>query len=339
MLEFCKKLEFKKIDELKKNTWHTLQEDFKILCNPYTFGDSYALFKTKEHTLLNLNDCVVSTEQAAARLAKQVGTVDVLFTQFGYANKVENTPDTAERQAASREKLQRIRYQFEQLKPTYIVPFASYIYFCHTDNAYMNDGIHKIDTVHTFIENELHAKSIVMYPGDQWAIGENWDSLAAIEKYLPDYANVPKQPLLHPVKIELAQLKAQGLQFIETLINGYPALKKRMDAKQMKIFLTDYNRSFVFSGKTGLHEAEFPAETCDILLNSDSLNYFFKFLWGWQTLAINAKYQVPAKGNYENVHFFLELAAKLNSKTPYNRIFPPLPLRVIRKLKQVLLPG
>jgi UDP-MurNAc hydroxylase len=337
--EFCKKLEFKKIEELKKDTWYTIHEDFKILCNAYTFGDSYALFKTKQHSLLNLNDCVVSTERAAARLAKQVGTVDVLFTQFGYANKVGNTADHEERKAASQEKLQRIRYQFEHLKPTYIVPFASYIYFCHTDNGYMNDGINKIDTVHTFIENELHAKSVVMYPDDSWNIGDHWDSSQAIQKYLLDYADIPNQPLLTSVKIELSQLKAQAQKFIDLLIEGYPPIKKRMEAKQMNIFLTDYNRSFVFSGKTGLTESDSVPDNCDILLNSDALNYFFKFLWGGQTMAISAKYQLPPNGKYENVHFFLELAAKLNSKTPYNHIFPPLPLRVMRKLKQVLLPG
>lgn len=338
VLEFCKKMEFKEIIELKKNTFHTIDNDFKILCNAYTFDDSYALFKTKELTILNLNDCVVSTEKDAAQLAAQVGTVDVLFTQFGYANKVGNTKDTALRKAASKEKMQRIRYQFEHLKPKYIVPFASYIYFCHADNAYMNDGINKIDEISAFIENELHAKSIVLYPNDHWTITEDWNSQPSIQKYLSDYAAISNHSLFLPSKIELSELKTQGQKYIELLIKGYPKSKKRMDAQKMKIFLRDYNQSFVFYGKTGLAESDELMDNCDIVLNSDSLYYFFKFLWGGQTMCVNAKYQVPSKGNFNNVYFYIELAGSLNNQKSYDWVFPALSTRVIRKIKGILMP-
>jgi UDP-MurNAc hydroxylase len=336
VLEFCKKMEFKEIIELKTNTFHTIDTDFEILCNAYTFDDSYALFKTKNHTLLNLNDCVINTDQAAAQLAKQVGTVDVLFTQFGYAKKIGNTTDTAERIASSKEKLQRIGYQSAYLKPKYIVPFASYIYFCHVDNAYMNDGIFKVDSVSTFIEKELGVKSVVLYPNDSWNIGEDWNSQPSIQRYLQDYADIPNRPLLASSKIDLSELKDQSQKFIGELVKGYPKSKKRVEATEMKIFLTDYNRFFTLSGKTGLIESEITGDAFDIALNSDSLNYMFKFLWGGQTLGVNAKFQISPNGNSKNAYFFIELAGHLNNKTSYDKVFPILTTRIIRKIKRVL---
>ena len=120
----------------------TLAHDMRIAVFPYSEGDSWALIQSGTRTLLNLNDCVVSTpaqcQDVLAKVAALAPRIDVLLTQFGYANWVGN-PDQPERhRRAAAEKIERMALQVGMLKPGLIVPFASFVYFSHPDNAYLN---------------------------------------------------------------------------------------------------------------------------------------------------------------------------------------------------------
>ncbi len=329
VISFCKKLEFKEQVELPKNKFYTIEEDFKILCNPYTDGDSYALFKTDKHSLLNLNDCVVNTEEKAEELRSLVGKVDVLFTQFGYANKVGNIGDTELRKAASNEKLERIRIQKKVFNPKTIVPFASFVFFCHEENDYMNSGINKIEVVDFFIEQELKTQSVVLYPNDTWQIGEVWDSKASIEKYSKDYDKIKQYELFSSAKIDLAILKEEANRFIKK-IKAHVADRhaKKLNAK---IYLSDYGLSFLLSAGNGLNEVEYDQNSCDISLSSESLYYVFNHLWGGDTLTVNARFQTPPGGNLNNFSNFSSIASNLNMGQTF--VFPTLLNRVRKKIQ------
>ena len=43
------------------------------------------------------------------------------------------------RQEAAEEKLYRIKIQYDVLKPSLVIPFASFVYFAKEENYYMND--------------------------------------------------------------------------------------------------------------------------------------------------------------------------------------------------------
>ncbi|WP_332848402.1 MBL fold metallo-hydrolase [Massilia sp. S19_KUP03_FR1] len=120
----------------------TLGHDMRIAVFPYSEGDSWALIQSGGRSLLNLNDCVVNTPDQCREVQAQVAAlaprIDVLLTQFGYANWVGN-PDQPERQQqAAAEKITRMALQIGMLKPGLILPFASFVYFSQPDNAYLN---------------------------------------------------------------------------------------------------------------------------------------------------------------------------------------------------------
>lgn len=336
VLDFCRKLEFKTLISLKENQFYTLAEDFEILCNPFVDGDSYALFKTPTQRVLNLNDCVINTKGNAARLASLIGPVDVLFTQFGYANKVGNTADTAQRKAASKEKLQRIRLQTEYLKPRIVVPFASFIYFSHEENKYMNDGMNDIGHVHEFIRDELQIPCTVLYPNDSWNINTSWDSRDSIQKYRNDMQAISSRSFLHATTVDIEALQRQAKKFLDTIQKGYPPIKKLLETKTTSIYLTDHQQAFLLSGKDGLTAHTASYDTCDVALGSESLSYVFKYLWGGDTLHINARFQIPSHGDYSRFRSFGELASALNRKIPYSQLFPSLPLKVIKKIRRMI---
>ena len=94
--------------------------------------DSYCLININKLTILNLNDCVVSNEESAYKIKNSIkditNNIDILFTQFGYANWISNKEDSESRKVKAEEKNKRIYIQNKILKPKAIIPFASFIF-------------------------------------------------------------------------------------------------------------------------------------------------------------------------------------------------------------------
>lgn len=336
VFDYCKKNGFDTIVELKKDEYFTLSEDLKILCNPYTDGDSYALFSTNNLKILNLNDCIVNTPEKAEQIAKITGEVDVLFTQFGYANKVGNENEIQLRIEASNEKLERIRHQVRFLKPKSIVPFASFIYFCHEENAYMNRGLNRIEKVFDFISLELKTPCVVLYPGDQWEVCQTHDSLSSVQKYQHDYEKIQAISLIKTQSVELTELKDKCMDFMNMLKKNNTRYRRDIGSMYANIYITDYKRSFSMTGRKGLTEINLEYNDCDIAVSSEALYYCFKFLWGFGTLNINARFQTPKNGDCSRINRFMNLALHINRGEAYVHLFDPFYDKVRFKIKHEL---
>ena len=116
-----------------------LDGDMAVTVFPYENGDSYCLIKSHGRSILNLNDCAVRTPAACRAIARASGPIDVLLTQFGYANWAGNPDQPALRIKAAQDKTRSMALQIETLKPRITIPFASFIHFSNADNTYLND--------------------------------------------------------------------------------------------------------------------------------------------------------------------------------------------------------
>ena len=107
------------------------------------YVDSYCLINVNKFFILNINDCVFNnkefTEDLNAKTKLFTNNIDILFTQFGYANWISNKEEFELRKKKADEKNKRIQIQNQILNPDAIIPFASFIYFCHHDNFFNND--------------------------------------------------------------------------------------------------------------------------------------------------------------------------------------------------------
>ena len=334
VVQFCKSIGFKNTIELEPNTYYRIDKALKILCNPAGGGDSYAVFKTKDTTILNLNDCVVNSRNIAKDISQSVGIVDILFTQFGTAKKIGNENDKDQRIASSKRKLERIRYQNEYFKPKYIIPFASYIYFSHEENFYMNSGANNIKDVYNFITNQLNTNCHILYPGDNWDVTKPHSSENAISKYLFDQKNLSSRPIRKSKIVPITELLIQSKKFINTIKEKNKNISSIINIMMTRIYLTDYKCSFLLSGNKGLIKTKVSYNDCDIALHSDSLSYFFNNLWGGDTLSVNARYQTPKRSTPWNFYYFVDIASFTNRNEKYR--FSSKELFVIRYiLKQI----
>ncbi|MFS0556792.1 hypothetical protein [Brevibacillus sp. 179-C9.3 HS] len=265
-------------------------------------------------TILNLNDCEVSTTQEAKDILDRVGDIDLLWTQFSYAGWAGNKEDYLLRKKRAMEKLARVKKQVEVLHPLYVIPFASFAWFCHDENYYMNDAINRVDKVYRLLQEETEAEPIILYPGDTWTPHADHDPSKALSLYSLDYENMSSSPtLLTSVKIELDELNRAGLDFKKQIREDNHSLFLTI-VKPVTFYLSDYQKTFRFSLADGL--VEFPCDPleCDVDLSSEALHYCFNHLWGWSTLRINGRLQVP-KGQKARFNRFVMLGhvAQLNN--------------------------
>lgn len=313
--QFCHKLGFKEIIELKEDVPFHLNEDFSIICNAYTDGDSYAMFQVEGKKILNLNDCIVNSIQAAQEIQAKIGNIDWLFTQFGYANKIGNLSDVDLRVKASKEKLNRINLQCHVFQPSVVIPFASFVYFCHEDNVYLNEGVNDIADVYQFIKEETNATCVVLYPNDRWNEHMEWDSMSAIRMYTQDSKEKVGKELLRSVKIEKNLLIENSKKFVEQLKMGFARKKMLIGKMNALIFLTDYNETVLLTGDNGIEFLSSEDQNWDLSLSSEALNYCFKELWGGETLRINGRFQTGE--HYNKFRQFSDIASCLNRKEAF----------------------
>lgn len=303
VVSFCRKLGFREVVELQPDGWLTLGNNLNILCEPYQEGDSWLMVRSNDGSLLNTNDCGIIDKRLGRKIKQKVGRVDVLLTQFSYAFWAGNRDDHAYRKKIADEKLQGYRFQCDLFEPKYTIPIASFVWFCHEENYFLNDGINRPQQVYDFLKVHTTAVPVILYPGEYYVPGENHDSEASIRKLNRDFERVMNNPPLVKAKsVDKNELLEKAKKFTESLKQNYGFYVNFLN--QAKIYLQDYKESYKLSIGSGLTAEPYRREDCDIELSSDSLDYCFRFPWGSDTLGINGRYQRPPNGNYSNFYNF-----------------------------------
>jgi UDP-MurNAc hydroxylase len=311
---FCKALQFKEVVELFPDKPLRLDDSISVLCEKIrNQSDSWLHIDTPEFKILNLNDCYFKDEKDLRRIKQKIGPLDLLLCQFSYANWCGNRDAVEERKAAAREKTDEMQMQIRILRPEFVIPFASFVWFCNEDNYFMNREVNRIDFVLDWLEALGDVKPIVMYPEFEWKIGSKYErSREAIERYLIDYERVFSGGALFKNESKcLGELKASADDYAKR------SLLKNDRAKLLSLppficYLTDLHRAFEFSFREGLLEANCQPDGADVALSSQALHYCFQFDWGFSTLEVSGRFEKPPKGNYNNVAQYLWVSELMN---------------------------
>lgn len=261
--------------------------------------DSWMVLKASGKTLVNVNDCVFGADDELERISQAAGPVDVLFTQFSFASWVGNPDDPARIKKAAAEKFEEIKRQVRLLKPRYVVPFASYVWFCHRDNFYMNAYANTVLQVAELLRS-LDVVPIVLAPGDVWQVGNPWDNTSSLARYAAATEKLSKS----------AELTAPSVLTVEVLTQAATAwrnkgLEKNSPYKLRQLpaarfWVHDLHQAFELSYRSGLVAVTLPEKQCDVAMCSDSLKYCLDFDWGWDTIQVAGTFTKPADGHFKN---------------------------------------
>jgi len=309
VLGFCEKVGFRTM-ELSLTQPVSVDGRFTATSGRTDDYDSWLLVEAEGCKVLNLNDCMVNSAAKAAAIRKRTGSVDLLLSQFGYAQWVGNPEDRELRRQAAAEKMERLRYQTLALQPRFLIPFASFVYFSHEENAYLNDHLGNVAQVVEFLQRETSAQPIVLYPGDRWEIGGPWSNTAALQAYERDYRR-EKSPLRTSPAVPEDELVKLGRNYVKRVCerNNVPLailLERVMPnalARHVRIRLWDLDRTVLFGLAEGLRfvDGDDPA---DVEMGSDSLAYILRFDWGMGTLEVNGRFRASPLGKQKLLSTF-----------------------------------
>jgi len=290
--------------------------------------DSYSILEMDGSTIVNANDCVLDDE-SLRELACSIEKCDVLLSQFSYASYISNPDKPEVRMEAVKEKFREIRKLIDTLSPTYVVPFASYIYFCHEENFYMNDSIADVKAVADEISG-AGPIPVVLYPGDSlnftnahFETTVSTVTQAAISRYKSDLSNIEIKYLTSDKIYSMQELRAASEIYLDRIFkaNGWLILKTvcaldtllsfllRKDIlgfKACSIHITDIDQTVTFDWLKGLNVAN-DKTIFDIEMSSESLHYIFKFDWGFSTLNVNGRLIENAQGGLWRVSRIMSL--------------------------------
>ena len=281
-----------------------LGPDMRITVFSYSEGDSWCVIGSGERTILNLNDCALTTaaqcQAVKAKLDKVTPRVDLMLTQFGYANWVGNPGDTALHKAAAVEKIERIALQIGHLKPTLVVPFASFVYFSHPENAYLNEGQNSPQAItdtpllarHASLVRFLQPGSVVDLDKDTPASLRNEHERAVAHwMALKDkgYGLLPAQPVA-----SLDEVKAAFMQYRGTLdakLHGLPSLLElTRRIVPLVIHLSDLQQTVTCSYRKGMSTLA-PSAPWQVSMTSSNAVFLFKNEYGFDTTMVNGRFR------------------------------------------------
>jgi len=274
--------------------------------------DSWLFVEAPDATFLNVNDCVgVDWAKVAAELTRPV---DVLLTQFSFANWVGN-PDEEDRiRSAAEEKYAEMRNQIRIFKPKTVIPFASYIWFCAPENFFMNRHANRIGDVARTLE-QWQVDHAVLYPGDIFAPGTAHDSSEAIRRYEADRAAHVAPLAIDEAPVPLAELHAlseseQGRLKSANRLWMLAPLRWTGFVKPIALYLTDLGVGIRYSMLGGILAEGLPRASCDLACSSVSFAAMLKSGYGYATLLVNGRLEELTPGALGRLSRHFAIAAR-----------------------------
>jgi hypothetical protein len=292
------------VKECKEGEPAALGPDMRITMFPYSQGDSWCVIESGGRTILNLNDCVLATaaqcQAVKARVDMLVPRVDLMLTQFGYANWVGNPGETALHKAAAVEKIERIALQIEHLKPSLVVPFASFVYFSHPENAYLNEGQNSPQAI---VDTPLlapHASLMrFLQPGSE--VNLDTDTPASLtnehERAVAHWMGLKNQGYaLLPAEqvVALDDVKAAFMKYRETLTANLHGLPRLLELTRrivpLVIHLSDLQQTVKCSYREGMTTLDRDAPW-HVSMTSGTAVFLFKNEYGYDTTMVNGRFR------------------------------------------------
>jgi len=303
LYNYCKNLGFPVL-ELRNYNRFNVNSEFSFTGVQHRDSDSWGLFEISGKKVLNLNDCFIYKIEELEKLKKDCGEIDVLLTQYSFANWVGNKDDIYTPPRIAEWYLKKVENQVKILNPKFVIPFASFVFFSNEENNYLNNYI---VTIHDFYEmmKQHTSQPIILFPEDHWDLSSDFDNTESLRKWKSAYKSISTR-ILNPV------LSKTFTQLQEAFDQYRQRIKKKNSWFLLKLFkffgflpsslvyLNDLDKIISFDIIAGISlVTDKKLDDCDISLSSDSFHYILSHEWGRGTLQINGRFQAISK-NFVN---------------------------------------
>ncbi|KQV47046.1 hypothetical protein ASC95_26435 [Pelomonas sp. Root1217] len=302
--EFCRSHGFKVL-ELEDDRRYELTDGIVVRCGQHRGSDSWLLIETPGGTILNLNDCYLPSVADAQALHARTGPIDVLLTQYSFANWIGNEGDDAYSRALANMYLRILANNLQVLAPRFTIPFASFTRFSSRENSHLNRFTNRVDqAVETIAANG--SCPIALYVLDRWQLGDtSHDNTSAIAAWAAA-ARQPTSVCSEPPSVAQSDLDLAFERYVTRIAqkNDMAAIRTLSAAGCLpatRIHLTDLGRVAVLDICAGALAWDTDTQDFDIAMRSDSLSFLLRHEWGRGALQINGRFHA----NYATLRRFI----------------------------------
>jgi UDP-MurNAc hydroxylase len=282
-------------------------------------GDSFSIMNLGGVHILNLNDCIVKNDADSLLIKELINSpvsidIDILFSQFGYASWCGNEDNVIDRRNQASEKCDRLLSQINILKPKSTILFASFVYFSHQENFYLNDeqnSPHKIRS-HSFL-NKLSSDIFFLKPNDLVDINSNFKDVLS---ELTVHAEQHWQKLIDNLKPDISfnqNIDSDKIQFAfenyrnrvgRAFLYIFFIAEVLYYIKPLRIKIVDLNRVAHLSYIHGLHFDE-RMDDFDLSMGSDVLLFTIERDYGFDSTQVSGRFRVGNNnGDIKAMYFF-----------------------------------
>lgn len=329
VINFLKNLKINTF-ELEENKYFNLSKNFKIKIIKSDFYDSALIINVDDKVIFNLNDCPIDDIKQLKSFKNQQGTCDILLTQFSYAAWKGGKLNEKWRIEAARKKLEAIKLQSEILKPSIIIPFASYIYFANVENYYLNDHSNKVNSLIDY-NTKHNLNFIIMKPYETQDLNKISQNVESINFWNSIYKNLDNKPkfsfeesidekqIYEAFSTYKNKIFKNNSKYLLYFMSKIPFLNL---FSSLRILLNDTNTIYKINLFNGINTNS--DNNYDIEMHSNSLLFLLKNNFGFDTLTVNGCFDIAnfksfskfAKffsiGNLNNMGIFINLKVLLN---------------------------
>jgi UDP-MurNAc hydroxylase len=242
----------------------------------------------KALTVLNLNDCEMS-EKDLNYLRSDLPIIDVALNQFSIAGFDGIEANIA---GSARGVLENYVRDAEFLKPTAVIPFASYVYFSCPDNAFMNKHVNTPAMAIAAV-GATGTSSVVMKPGDVWTIGTPWNNADAIGVYQAAFDSLATKEMAAAPVVPLVDIEAAFHKLASFVKVHYTGLYLRT-LKPVTVSIGDLDTTIVFDLRRCTFQIVGRGTPVDLEINSQPLHFAFSNPFGVQTLGVSGRFRMRA---------------------------------------------
>lgn len=289
VINYCKSLGFKNAIEINLNEWFKLGKDFRVL-NGTCLDDSWILINTANKNILNTNDCILKKRDFDIINKNILGKLDLLLPQFSYASKIGNKKDVKLRKEQANLKIKELGNLIKNFVPEFIIPIASFIWFSHEENFYMNDSINTVNDFNKKVDFGT-SKPIIMKPGDSFDFQNHSINKENLLFYEGEYnkkiklSNVNKtKPVLKKDIIDVAYSACEKIK------KKHPILSRLLNFVPLKFYSEDLNEIYVFYPSIKVEVRKYMGSTYDIKCSGEVIKYCLQFPWGFNTISVNGRF-------------------------------------------------
>ncbi len=293
---------------IKQNTekFYLDEKNFVKFFSNNPWGDHTIVFSIYDKIILNQNDDY--TEKKIINLIlNEFKSIDLFFTQFSLAGYYANSDEPKKIKKLGHDyHLNKLKKYTHEFNPKFIIPFASFIYFCKSNNKFLNDFIVKPHEIIKLLGNK---KCQLVTYGDEVYFDNlfnerNKKNLEKLEKlfdvnskydfYNSDIIQVNKLKDLVSEKLKKISLKNKINILLNTdnriVRNILNLIKIFYLILPIKIYVHDINKILkvnLINNNVSIFEAKKNIKY-HFSVPSEDLLYMFKFPWGADTVNISS---------------------------------------------------